>query len=123
MTSLRRLVIRLIAGFSLLALLAGCQSSQYAGNGPLVLTADTTKSFEKYDRFSSPGAFFISESGDCARYSRCPASSGSCARTPVGRAMDFCEYVCKQPCGVLAIYGEIVWKGPVTGAHGKLLNP
>lgn len=123
MTSFTGLATRILTAVILIAALGGCVAEKYAGEGPLQLSPSVSDLFSDYQKRSWPVYFLVTEDGRCAEYSYCPKSSVACEQSSFFKGFDRCESDCSAPCKTLASHGTIAWKGPVTDANGKLLNP
>lgn len=113
---------RLAGALSLVLLLAGCQTTNYAGTGPLRLSQRATDFLQKYLSLHNGAAFAISEDGRYYTYRYCPQAS--CVEGDHQYfAVQNCESNSKRTCKILAVGRKVVWQGPVTTADGRLLNP
>ena len=122
MTPFFGMATRLIATFFLVTLVAGCQTNNYAGSGPLQLSPRMGDFYQKYLKVQGKAAFAISEDGQCGTYRFC--SESTCLeRDEKYFAIRNCKDGCKKSCAIFAVRSSIVWQGPVTDANGKRLNP
>lgn len=103
----------IVVAFIVAVPLAGCQTTDYTGKGPIQLSAVVGKGYEGYTRTFSPGVFAVSQSGRCYQYYFC---RGACASENINfMAVQSCEANCKGPCNILAVGRHVVWKGPIRG--------
>jgi len=120
MVSFRGTAVRLIAAFSLLALLGGCQSTKEAGKGPLTLSPEVTQLYEDYKNKARATGFVVSYDERYGTFSYCPGGADACKHEFV--SVYACERDAGSRCGVLAMRGMIVWEGAVTAADGTVIS-
>jgi len=120
-----RLVRGSVALFALAAvvILSGCQTTNYAGSGPLTLGPNTSAYFQQYLNDRGKAAFAVSPGGGCAVYFQCPAVAGACVQNDTQFfTLRSCKDRCNTDCKILAVRSRVVWEGPVTDSNNSPLN-
>ena len=97
--------------------LVGCKTAaDFYGKGPIRLSSNVEKGFERYKGGAGPEYFAISEDGKKYGWSFCRAGPGYCSGggLPETIALQSCERYAKYPCKIYAKGKVVVWQGPVT---------
>lgn len=103
--------------------LSGCQTTNYAGSGPLKLGPNTSAYFQEYMDDPQKAAFAVTPDGRCAVFYHCPQVAGACVQSDVQYyVLRSCKDRCNRDCKSLALRSTIVWQGPVTDANDTPLN-
>ena len=98
-----------------LLVLAGCQSVNYVGSGPIVLRGVHQASFDQYKNTDTSDKYFLMTTDAKGSFRFYCEDISGCQMSP-GQAVNLCEMRYGKPCKIYAEGNEIVWRfdGPKT---------
>ena len=96
-------------GVVALLVLAGCQTAEYTGSGPLTFSTSQQNHFDQYRNSDTASKYFmVTEDGRGTFNFYCEDVTG-CAMSP-GQAINLCEMRHGKPCKLYADGNDVVWR-------------
>ena len=113
-----------LLAIAVVVVLSGCQTNNYAGSGPLVLSSKVGNYYQKFLDDPQRAAFAVAPSGRCAVFYHCPEVAGACAQNDTQfYTVRSCKDRCGSDCKILADRSGVVWQGPVKGLPEEAQRP